>query len=118
IYESFLGATLIAFNTTIPELALTLIAVRHKVSEIAIGNLIGSNIVNITLLLGINVIINPFVPNIEIASMVFGFIFLTSGYVIYRILSSGSLGKTDGIILIFLYAIYILVLSSLQLMYE
>ncbi|MCX8202374.1 MAG: hypothetical protein N3G74_01030 [Candidatus Micrarchaeota archaeon] len=117
IFESFIGATLIAFNTTIPELALTLVAARKKVSEIAIGNLIGSNIVNITLILGINVMINPFVPNIEIASLIFGFILLTSGYVIYKLLSSSSLEKRDGIILIFLYILYIFTLSSVQLIH-
>jgi len=99
----------------LPELALALVAIRKRLSDIAIGNLIGSNVINITLLLGINTIINPFSPNILIASTAFSFIFLSSGYLIYRTLLSGSLTKNDGLILLVIYAFYIIALSSVQI---
>ncbi|MEM3408239.1 MAG: hypothetical protein QW054_00460 [Candidatus Micrarchaeia archaeon] len=115
LFQSFIGATLIAFNTTLPELTITLVAVRKKVSDIAIGNLIGSNVVNITLLLGLNVLINPFLPNIEVASAIFAFIFVTSGYLFYKLLLHNSLEKNDGFILLATYVLYLIVLSSVQI---
>ncbi|MEM3369910.1 MAG: hypothetical protein QXE90_03620 [Candidatus Micrarchaeia archaeon] len=115
LFQSFIGATLIAFNTSLPELALTLVAIRKRVSDIAIGNLIGSNVINITLLLGLNVLINPFLPNIEVASAIFAFIFITSGYLVYKLLLYNSLEKKDGIVLLAAYVLYIIVLSSVQI---
>lgn len=118
LFQSFIGGTLIAFNTSLPELALTIVAIKRRVSDIAIGNLIGSNVVNITLLLGINVLINPFVPNIMIASAIFSFIFLTSGYLVYALLVNGELKKKDGLVLLAMYLIYLIALSSVQIAFH
>ncbi len=54
-----IGATLIALGTSLPELAVTVSALSQKSHELSLGNLIGSNIANIGLVLGISLIIHP-----------------------------------------------------------
>ena len=53
ISERVVGITVIAFGTSVPELATSLIAAIKKNSDISIGNIIGSNIFNILAILGI-----------------------------------------------------------------
>jgi len=115
LFQSFLGGTIVAFSTSIPELAITISAIRKRFIDIGLGNLIGSNVVNITLLLGLNVIINPFAPNIEIATTIFSFIFITSGYIVFKLLTSNKLVKNDGFILLAIYLVYLVMLSSVQI---
>ena len=52
ISESFLGLTIIAIGTSLPEIATSIRAAKRKKSEIIIGNIIGSNIYNLLLILG------------------------------------------------------------------
>ncbi|MCD1625389.1 MAG: calcium/sodium antiporter [Paracoccaceae bacterium] len=57
--EAFIGLTIVAVGTSLPELATSLVAAFRKQSEIAIGNIIGSNIFNILGILGVTALISP-----------------------------------------------------------
>jgi len=57
--ERFISVTLVAFGTSVPELAASMMAVRKGESDIAIGNIIGSNIFNILSVLGFTALIQP-----------------------------------------------------------
>lgn len=57
--EVVIGLTLVAFGTSLPELAASMIAAFRGQSDIAIGNVIGSNIVNLLLILGATSVISP-----------------------------------------------------------
>jgi cation:H+ antiporter len=59
VSDVIIGASLVAVGTSLPELATALIAVLHKETEIGIGNVVGSNIANILMILGITVLISP-----------------------------------------------------------
>lgn len=59
ISEAFIGLTIVAVGTSLPELATSLIAALRRQSEIAIGNIIGSNIFNVLGILGITAVISP-----------------------------------------------------------
>ena len=59
ISETVIGSTLIAFGTSVPELAVSLTAILRKHSDISIGNILGSNIFNILLVIGAASIVNP-----------------------------------------------------------
>lgn len=52
-----IGVTIVAFGTSLPELATSIISVREGVSEVVIGNVVGSNITNILLVLGVTAVI-------------------------------------------------------------
>ncbi len=114
LFESFIGAIIIALGTSLPELSLARAAIKKKAIGLSVGNLVGSNVVNITIILAINILINPFAPNIEMASLIFIFIYLTSGLCIYSFLKKGSMDKKDGIILLILYGIYVISLFGYQ----
>src|SRR3989344_6964682 len=59
ISESLIALTVIAIGTSLPEFATSTVAAFKKKSDIAVGNIVGSNIFNIFLILGISAVINP-----------------------------------------------------------
>ena len=105
-----IGLTLIALGTSLPELFVTISAARRHLEGIFLGNLIGSNITNILLVLGVSSLINPisisnpilflFIPVMMVLTLLL-LIFIRSNFV-YRIL--------QGFSLLFFYLIFILLL--------
>lgn len=59
VSESLIGLTIVAIGTSLPELATSAIAAYKKQADIAVGNVVGSNIFNIFWILGISSIIRP-----------------------------------------------------------
>lgn len=59
ISERIIGLTIIAFGTSLPELVTCIVAAIKKRSDLAVGNIIGSNIVNILFVLGVTGLIKP-----------------------------------------------------------
>ena len=57
--ESFIGLTIVAAGTSLPELATSVAAALKKQPEIAVGNIVGSNIFNVFLILGVSSSITP-----------------------------------------------------------
>jgi cation:H+ antiporter len=57
--DAVIGLTIVSLGTSLPELATTIVAALRKESDIAIGNIIGSNIFNLLAILGITVLISP-----------------------------------------------------------
>jgi cation:H+ antiporter len=106
--ESLIGLTIVAVGTSLPELATSAVAAYKKNVEIAVGNVVGSNIFNIFFVLGISAFIKP-LPfqtknNIDIAAVIFSslllFFFMFSG-------KKRSLDRWEGIVFVLLYAGYI-----------
>jgi cation:H+ antiporter len=60
------GLTIVAFDTSAPEVAVSLGAVLEGQTDIALGNLVGSNIFNVLFILGLSAIITPLVVNIQL----------------------------------------------------
>ncbi len=106
--EKVIGLTIIAIGTSLPELATSVVAAFKKKSDIAIGNIIGSNIFNIFLILGIAAIIQP----IHISTPInfdIGIAFLSSILLFISTITfkKKSIDRTEGIIFISLYVCYI-----------
>jgi cation:H+ antiporter len=59
VSQAFIGLTIVAVGTSLPELATSVIAAYRRQSEIAIGNIVGSNIFNVLGILGITALIKP-----------------------------------------------------------
>lgn len=57
--ETLIGLTIVAIGTSLPELVTSLVAARKNENEIAMGNVIGSNLFNIFCILGISSVLNP-----------------------------------------------------------
>lgn len=112
--EKIIGLTIIAIGTSLPELVTSIVAAIKKDSDIAVGNIIGSNILNITLIIGVSAVISPInyntTYNIQflflIVSIILLFLFPFSG-------KKNYMTRIDGIIFVLLYAIY-MVLAFLK----
>ena len=59
ISELVIAITLVAFGTSLPELAASLSAAYHRETDLAIGNVVGSNIANLLLVLGVTAFVQP-----------------------------------------------------------
>ena len=109
ISEAVISLTVIAFGTSVPELATSIIALVKKESDISIGNLIGSNIFNILGILGITsifTVIKDFDDRLityDIWWMI-GISFITLVFMI----SHQQIRRGEGIFLVGLYVLYIL----------
>jgi len=109
--QSTVGLTVVAVGTSLPELATSAVAAYRKNVDIAVGNVVGSNIFNIFLILGISSIIHPLpfssANNIDIGMVILAslllFIFMFTG-------KKRSLDRWEGIVSICIYVIYIIFL--------
>ena len=104
--ENLIGLTIVAIGTSLPEFVTSIIAVLKGENEIAIGNVIGSNIFNILLILGVSSVISPIVVSfISVIDVVFmiGITILLYVFVV----KNKVLNRCQGIAYIFLYIGYI-----------
>jgi len=104
--ERIIAISVIAFGTSAPELATSLIAVYKKETSIGIGNLIGSNIFNILAILGITGIVHPIQVNSEILSFdlwwVLGIPLLITPFLLSRM----KVSRMEGGVLVGMYFLY------------
>lgn len=106
VSEAFIGLTVVAVGTSLPELATSLIAALRKQSEIAIGNIVGSNIFNILGILGLTAIIAP----IPVASRFLTFdlpIMIGVSLVLTLLLRRQTIGRGVGIVMLVAYGGYV-----------
>ena len=93
VSEKIIGLTIVAAGTSLPELATSAVAAFRKNNDIAVGNIIGSNIFNIFLILGLSSIINPvvFTPSFNVDILV-----LTTGtLLVFVAMFTGKQKKLD-----------------------
>ena len=111
ISESIIGLTLVAGGTSLPELATSIVAALKKNPEIAIGNVIGSNLFNIFLVLGCSASITPLhlagITNFDLFSLVGAGILL---WLFGLFFAKRTITRLEGSILILTYVAYIAVL--------
>ncbi|MCL2480526.1 MAG: calcium/sodium antiporter [Spirochaetaceae bacterium] len=113
--ERIIALTIVSIGTSFPELAISVISARKKNIDLAIGNIVGSNIFNALFILGISAIINPVLvheksffdlcTNIVISLLLFVFVFTGKGR---------KIDRWEGIIFVILYVGYLLVLFRLS----
>ncbi len=103
--ETLIGLTIVAFGTSLPELVTSVVASRKGENDLAIGNVVGSNLFNILMILGISTSINP-VPLNPTAIYDCILLILFSCLVLLFCWSKKKLGRGEGIIMLILYAVY------------
>ncbi|MFY9116376.1 MAG: sodium:calcium antiporter [Bacteroidales bacterium] len=108
VAESVIGVTIVAFGTSLPELATSIVAASKKNFDIAIGNVVGSNIFNIFFILGMSAVIRPLpsYPNLTADA----FMAALGSILILLFLAAGkkkTLNRVHGIMLLFIYAVYL-----------
>lgn len=109
VSQRFIGLTIVALGTSLPELVTSVTAAKKGNADIAIGNIIGSNIFNILFVVGSSALITPvpFEPNFIIDS----FVAILIGLVLYICTKKTRvLDKKAGILLLVTYSIYFIYL--------
>lgn len=106
ISQTLIGLTVVAFGTSLPELVTSIVAAKKGEVDMALGNVIGSNIFNILMVLGIAAAISPvaFLTEniIDVAVLI---VFSVIGWIMAW--TKRELNRKEGIIMLLLYAVYV-----------
>lgn len=108
ISESIIGLTIVALGTSLPELATSVMATFKRNSDIAIGNVVGSNVFNVFFILGTSALVRPLpaYQGIELDAFLVAF----SATVVWLLLITNkkrSINRWGGALLLIVYAIYL-----------
>jgi cation:H+ antiporter len=106
VSEWFIGISIVAVGTSLPEIVSSIMAAKRGHGEMAIGNVFGSNIFNILMVLGITALIKP----LEITESIQADLAFTTGlscFLLVLIRIGHTLSKRDGFILLMCYGFYI-----------
>ncbi len=111
VRESVIGLTIVAGGTSLPELATSVVAAYKKNSDIAVGNVVGSNIFNIFLILGTSAAIRPmaFLPENQLDVLVV----VLAGLLLFAFMFTGkrhTLDRWEAALFLFVYTGYIIYL--------
>jgi cation:H+ antiporter len=123
VSDTVIGLTIVALGTSLPELATAITAALHKEDDLAIGNIIGSNIFNLLGVLGIAAVLNPVDLMPIILARDFPAMFLITG-ALYLMASDfrgpGRIGRRSGAILLTMFVGYFILvwMSSGQIELE
>lgn len=107
-----IGLTVVAFGTSAPELAVSVTSAIQKSTEIAIGNVVGSNIVNILLILGVSALIRPLPVQKSSLKLDFPVMLLATALLIVLGLWQYTLQWWDGLILLAVFSVYMTILLT------
>lgn len=107
------GATVVAFGTSIPELATSLDSVRKGFLDLAVGNVIGSCFLNITLILGLTFLLAPFNVNMSAFSDLILFSLIANTMLWYMVQNT-NVSRREGLILLGVYSIFLAISFSLS----
>lgn len=113
ISETIVGLSVIALGTSLPELAVTVIAALRGHKGVAVGNVLGSNVINILGILGVTSI---YAGGISISGEFAGrdiwVVMITSGLVAAMLLDNRRIGKRVGLVMVIGYLLYMVFLYS------
>jgi len=107
ISEAFVGATIIAIGTSLPELVTSIVAALKKQPDIAVGNVVGSNIFNILMVLGVSSLITPLSVNSSILFFDMVVMMIVSLLLLLFVTTGKRLTRSEGIIMTIAYAGYL-----------
>ena len=107
-----IGATLVAFGTSLPEMAASMVAASHGKSDMAVANVVGSVIFNITLVLGVVFMIaKKMRPERELFALDSAWV-VVPVVVFFIMVQDGVIGRIDGVLFLFIMVSYLLFLFS------
>jgi cation:H+ antiporter len=114
VSETIIGLTIVAVGTSLPELVTSVIAALRKHSDIAVGNIVGSNIYNVLGILGVTAIIKPIDLPPQIASLD---IWVMTGATVLLFITATSrwqIGRIEGALMMATYVAYCVWLAMIS----
>lgn len=105
--EKLIGLTILATGTSLPELATSCVAAYRKNTDIAIGNVVGSNIFNISLILGVTGMVNPIPYNVVMNTDIYVLFGATALLLIFMFtMSTRKLDRWEALLFLVFYITY------------
>jgi cation:H+ antiporter len=111
--ETVIGLTIVAIGTSMPELVTSIIAVRKGQGDVALGNVIGSNIFNILGILGVTALVQPMIVPAEIMRLDVWVLCAATLLLVLYARSGWTISRREGGVFLFAYAVYLSVLLAL-----
>lgn len=105
VSEAIIGLTIVAAGTSMPELATSVVAAMRKQSDIAIGNVVGSNIFNILSILGLSGLVKPLQAG-GVNMTDFGLMIATAIVLLPLMITGKRIARLEGLLLFGMYAGY------------
>jgi cation:H+ antiporter len=101
-----IGATIVAIGTSLPELVTSIDSIKKGHADLALGNIVGSCFMNITLILGVTLVAAPFLVDIAVFSELIVFS-LVANLFLWYFLSNEKIGWREGAIFLFIYLLFL-----------
>lgn len=113
IPQLVIGLTIVAMGTSLPEAAVSVSAALKGSAEITIGNILGSNILNVLLILGLTAVITPVAVQKSTIKYEIPYVVVVSAVLMGIGYADGVVGRLDGVILWILFIMYLLYLLKM-----
>lgn len=110
ISEAVIGLSLVAVGTSLPELATSCMAAFRKHTDVAVGNVLGSNIFNILSVLGLTAIVAPVPISPQILALDLWIMLGVSVLLLPVLITGWRISRGEGVVFLFAYAAYIVTL--------
>lgn len=107
VSETLIGLTIVAVGTSLPELVTSLVAIKKGEDDIAVGNVIGSNIFNILFIIGIAAAIKSIAVDLELIYDIV-MLFVVSAVIYLGVAKKRVVGRGAGIAMVLAYAAYMI----------
>ncbi len=101
-----IGLSVVAFGTSAPELAVSVLSAFKGQPDIAVGNVVGSNIVNILLILGLSAVVSPLAIHLRLIKFEVPFMIFVS-LLFLGLCYDGKLSRLDGVVLVVIFVGYL-----------
>ncbi len=114
VSNAVIGLSVIALGTSLPELATTLLAALHRHSDVALGNVLGSNLFNLLAVMGLTAMVAPSPIPVPPSFLSFDLLVMMGAALVLAYLASvqGSIGRRAGLALLASYTLYMVILFS------
>jgi len=107
VSEAIISLTMIAFGTSLPEVSACVAAARRREGQIAVGNIIGADILNVLWVIGMSAAVRPITVPTRIINFGFPWMLVIVGTMLVAMRIGHNLNRSKGIILLALYILYI-----------
>ena len=103
--QTFIGLTIVAIGTSLPELVTSVVAAKKGENDLAVGNVVGSNIFNVLLILGVSSVISPI--RLDVSAVYDTLILVGASLFIYIVaLTKRKISRGEGVVCLFMYAAF------------
>lgn len=103
--ETLVGLTIVAIGTSLPELVTSIVASKKGQNGMAVGNVVGSNIFNLLMILGVSSAIHPIAASFE-SVIDISVLFILSILILIFCKTKGKINRTEGFVMVLLYVAY------------